>query len=582
MGTETKSDRTRAAIYCRVSTDGQAGEDKTSLEDQETRGRQYAAAKGWKVVSVYVDPGVSASKPLSDRDAGAQLIAAAFRGEFDRLVVTKIDRFTRSLLGGLNDLERLKEYGVGLVSIGENFDTGTTPGRAMLALLMVFATFERETINERMAGGRLRKAGASKWPGGNVAFGYRVTDGGFVEVEDTEAEAVALIFQLVASGNSSTTVAAEVNTRGYRTRPRRERGAGPDAEPARGKFGASMVSRIVTRESYRGESFVWNDPKTGDEVGTIAMPAIVSAEIWEAANRVIALRRLAHAKKQPKAGDGRVYGLAGRIFHSHAEDWEAEESALVPMQGQSKQKTYALKFGEQRVSYDRRYYVCRRPRTGEKSTCPGIGETPERGRPTKALQAAGVEAGVLLWGLALLDDPDRLAEYVAAYDREVLGAGDEAEALKLAVQELEVAEAGVARILRFVRTDVITEGQADEELALLKAQRDEAAGVIERLRIAKAKSEAVRFSIEYLMTAEVVEGWLPEDVEPSLPLSEGDDWKEARLLAPGRGSRRLAAGQRLRLRSGEESRGPAPRIASGSAAVGKGTCSPIRPLGRRY
>ena len=391
MGTETKSDRTRAAIYCRVSTDGQAGEDKTSLEDQG-------------------------------------LIAAAFRGEFDRLVVTKIDRFTRSLLGGLNDLERLKEYGVGLVSIGENFDTGTTPGRAMLALLMVFATFERETINERMAGGRLRKAGASKWPGGNVAFGYRVTDGGFVEVEDTEAEAVALIFQLVASGNSSTTVAAEVNTRGYRTRPRRERGAGPDAEPARGKFGASMVSRIVTRESYRGESFVWNDPKTGDEVGTIAMPAIVSAEIWEATNRVIALRRLAHAKKQPKAGDGRVYGLAGRIFHSHAEDWEAEESALVPMQGQSKQKTYALKSGEQRVSYDRRYYVCRRPRTGEKSTCPGIGETPERGRPTKALQAAGVEAGVLLWGLALLDDPDRLAEYVAAYDREVLGAGDEAEA----------------------------------------------------------------------------------------------------------------------------------------------------------
>ena len=48
---------TLAAVYSRVSTDEQAGEGKTSLADQERRGRAEAEAKGWEVAGVFTDEG---------------------------------------------------------------------------------------------------------------------------------------------------------------------------------------------------------------------------------------------------------------------------------------------------------------------------------------------------------------------------------------------------------------------------------------------------------------------------------------------------------------------------------------------
>jgi len=48
----------KAAIYCRVSTKGQA-EDELPIAGQEAECRQYAEERGWEVLNVYQDAGYS-------------------------------------------------------------------------------------------------------------------------------------------------------------------------------------------------------------------------------------------------------------------------------------------------------------------------------------------------------------------------------------------------------------------------------------------------------------------------------------------------------------------------------------------
>src|SRR5437867_13414961 len=52
----------RAAIYARVSTKPQAGEDKVSIPDQLREGRKFIEQQeDWHYAGVFVDPGISAN-----------------------------------------------------------------------------------------------------------------------------------------------------------------------------------------------------------------------------------------------------------------------------------------------------------------------------------------------------------------------------------------------------------------------------------------------------------------------------------------------------------------------------------------
>jgi DNA invertase Pin-like site-specific DNA recombinase len=69
--------------------------------------------------------------------------------EGDTVVVTSIDRFGRSTLDLLKNLERLDAIGVHFRSIKENVDTKTALGRFVFTLLASLAELERNWISER-------------------------------------------------------------------------------------------------------------------------------------------------------------------------------------------------------------------------------------------------------------------------------------------------------------------------------------------------------------------------------------------------------------------------------------------------
>jgi DNA invertase Pin-like site-specific DNA recombinase len=73
--------------------------------------------------------------------------------EGDSLVVWRLDRLGRSLRHLIDTVADLQGRGIGLVSLAESIDTGTSAGRLVLHVFGSLAEFERELIIERTQAG---------------------------------------------------------------------------------------------------------------------------------------------------------------------------------------------------------------------------------------------------------------------------------------------------------------------------------------------------------------------------------------------------------------------------------------------
>src|ERR1700751_4696032 len=92
----------RAALYLRVSTD------KQTVKNQEIQLRQVAERRGWEVVSVYDDAGISGAKGRKDRPGLDRLLNDAQKGKFDVVMAWAIDRIGRSLVDLLHTIQQLE------------------------------------------------------------------------------------------------------------------------------------------------------------------------------------------------------------------------------------------------------------------------------------------------------------------------------------------------------------------------------------------------------------------------------------------------------------------------------------------
>lgn len=160
------------AGYVRVSTDMQMERD--ALQNQIQALEAYAAAHGLDL-RLYKDEGISAKD--TDRPDLQRLIAHVRAGRIRSVLVTKLDRISRSL-ADLLDLMRLFEgHGVEFVSLRDNIDTSGPVGRFILHILGAIAELERGITAERVAEDMKLRARRGKWTGGLVPYGRRVEDG---------------------------------------------------------------------------------------------------------------------------------------------------------------------------------------------------------------------------------------------------------------------------------------------------------------------------------------------------------------------------------------------------------------------
>jgi putative DNA-invertase from lambdoid prophage Rac len=134
----------RVALYARVST-----HDQQTLPLQIRAMREYAAKRGWSIVTQIKEIGSGASQP----EMRETLLASARRREIDVVLVWRLDRWGRSVADLVSTLQELQHLGVGFVSLTEALDLTTPAGRAMAGLLSVFAEFERDILRVRVRAG---------------------------------------------------------------------------------------------------------------------------------------------------------------------------------------------------------------------------------------------------------------------------------------------------------------------------------------------------------------------------------------------------------------------------------------------
>jgi len=122
--------------------------------------------------NIYIDDGYSGK--TENRPALKRLSEDAQKHKFDVVLVYRLDRFFRNVRLLLESVETLGQYGVGLKSITEPFDTSTPIGRYVLVNLGAIAELERAIIMERKELGTLKAAQDGKWMGGTPPYGYRI------------------------------------------------------------------------------------------------------------------------------------------------------------------------------------------------------------------------------------------------------------------------------------------------------------------------------------------------------------------------------------------------------------------------
>jgi site-specific DNA recombinase len=230
------SRRTAVVGYTRVSTEQQADEG-VSLEAQRVRLGAYAVATELELVDVLEDRGWS-GKSLA-RPGLQRALAMLDAGVAEGLVVTKLDRLTRSVrdLGEL--VERYFAERCSLLSVSDAIDTRTASGRLVLHVLGAVSQWEREATGERTkdALAQLRAEGVAL---GGEALGWRrsaaTDESGRRVCEEMAGEAatIARMLELSDEGLSVRAIAKQMELEGRTTK----RG---------GRWHATTVQRVLER-----------------------------------------------------------------------------------------------------------------------------------------------------------------------------------------------------------------------------------------------------------------------------------------------------------------------------------------------
>src|SRR5260221_10680189 len=127
----------RAAIYLRVSTDGQ------TVENQLRELKAAAKRHDWHVVDMFADEGISGAKGRDKRPGLDKLLLGVARKDFDLIAAWSVDRLGRSLQDLIGILGEVHAKGVGLYFHQQGLGTTTPAGEAMFQMPDVFAHVKR-------------------------------------------------------------------------------------------------------------------------------------------------------------------------------------------------------------------------------------------------------------------------------------------------------------------------------------------------------------------------------------------------------------------------------------------------------
>lgn len=307
----------RVTYYARVSSD--TDEQLNSLDNQVAYYENFIKKnKAWTFVHGYIDEGLSGIS-TKKRKRFNEMVADAEEGKFDLIITKEISRFARNTLDSLQYTRELLSMGVGVFFQNDNINTLDEDAELRLTIMSSIAQDELRKLSSRVKFGHQQAIKSNVVLGNSRIFGYKKEDKRLV-IDESQAPMVRDLFRLYATGEYSM---KQLETLFYEQGYRNYNG---------NKIAHSTLSGIISNPKYKGY-YVGNKVRIvdmftkrqkflppeewvmfKDETGEI-VPAIVSEEVWDRANEVLARR--SEDVKSRKGVCNHANLLTGKLFCAH-------------------------------------------------------------------------------------------------------------------------------------------------------------------------------------------------------------------------------------------------------------------------
>jgi DNA invertase Pin-like site-specific DNA recombinase len=159
----------RVAAYIRVSTTEQKLHG-LSLDAQKMKLIAYAKAHNMRIVEWYMDEGVSGRKLIRNRPELQRMIHDAQKGNFERIIFIKLDRFFRSVAEYHECMKQIAP--VVWSTTEENYDLTTANGRMLVNMKLTIAEMEADQTGERIKIVNEYKTATGQPLSGSQPFGF--------------------------------------------------------------------------------------------------------------------------------------------------------------------------------------------------------------------------------------------------------------------------------------------------------------------------------------------------------------------------------------------------------------------------
>ncbi len=273
------------AIYVRVS--GEHQKEGYSLEDQLEKCLAFCQDHGWIVKPEHIYIEVKTASVYRERPKLNELRQASRRGEFQQLVMYKLDRFSRDPIHQEIVREDLAFHGVTIYTLqkDEHAEDNTALGSLIRHIYGFMAQLERESIVERTGNGRMKHVEHGNLLGGKPKYGYQWNeDHTQYVINPTEAGVVNMGFEMVDDGATINFIAEMFDQAGIPTRKG-------------GKWNRSFLAQMLRDRDYIGEAYrfkrgyeknglkkrYYKRPQDEQVLVVGAVPAIVDRDLF---NRV--------------------------------------------------------------------------------------------------------------------------------------------------------------------------------------------------------------------------------------------------------------------------------------------------------
>ncbi|WP_104990913.1 recombinase family protein [Deinococcus sp. NW-56] len=276
-----------AALYIRVSSHLQARDDRYGLARQEAETRAYAARTGLSIPdgALYTDVITGRSET---RDGLEQL--KADRQRYSAIITSEADRLGRTPLAGHKILSELLGLGLDVHNATDGlYDPDDDASVLTFDMRMVIAHQELRSIKRRMLGGKLAAAEKGEIiPHGWRCYGYRQAyelEGGRpirrIEVDEVEAAIVREIFERLIRGDTTVTIAEDLNARGV-----------PSAMNS--NWHHQRPWYMARNTAYKGEARM--TLRHAKREFTFPVPAIVDEDTWQLAHDSLRRKPIKHTE----------------------------------------------------------------------------------------------------------------------------------------------------------------------------------------------------------------------------------------------------------------------------------------------